>query len=112
MRTPFTLKLMNLLSHKQRQFAEAVANGATYTDAYRTIYSDRGKPSTARSEGSRLANNPKVARAIRQLQEPVLETLKEAQLAVLQELTAQFKYGNARERERAGKTLVDISRLL
>jgi phage terminase small subunit len=100
-----------MLSQKQRQFAEAVANGATYTSAYRTVYSDRGKLSTARSEGSRLANNPKVARAIRQLQQPVLEPLQQAQLAILQGLMAQFKYGTAREREQAGKMIVSSSLL-
>lgn len=102
---------MNLLSPKQRQFAEAVAKGASFSDAYRSLYSDRGKAATTRSEGSRLANNPRVAAAIRQLQQPVLEPLQQAQLAVLQGLVAEFKYGSARERERAGKMLVGISRI-
>mgnify|MGYP003111989952 FL=1 len=52
------------LTPKQESFAQAVAGGQSYADAYRSAYSSKGKHQTVHTEGSKLANDPKVAHRI------------------------------------------------
>ena len=52
------------LTRKQEAFAQAVAGGQSYADAYRSAYSSKGKHQTVHTEGSKLANDPKVAHRI------------------------------------------------
>ena len=52
------------LTPKQEAFAQAVAGGQSYADAYRSAYSSKGKHQTVHTEGSKLANDPKVAHRI------------------------------------------------
>ena len=59
---------MNRLTHKQQAFAENVASGLTYTQAYREAYNcPTAKPKTIRTEASRLANDPKIVEAIEEM---------------------------------------------
>jgi phage terminase small subunit len=104
---------MNRLTHKQRQFAQLVANGATYTDSYRQVYSARCKPATARCEASRLANLPKVAEEIERLLQPPVDPLQEAQRGAVQALLNEARYGQtSRDRQGALKMLGRMARLL
>ncbi len=59
-----------MLTPKQERFAQLVAGGATYSDAYREVYdvenmSDR----SINTEASDLANHPKISPRIKALQE-------------------------------------------
>ena len=103
---------MHRLTHKQRQFAQAVASGATYTDAYRQVYSASCKPATARCEASRLANLPKVAEEIDRLQQPPVNPLQEAQWGTVQALLNEAQYASrSRDRRSAAKMLGRVARL-
>ena len=57
------------LTPKQERFAQLVAGGKTYADAYREAYSATGKDSTAHSEGSRLMKNPQISTRLEQITE-------------------------------------------
>ena len=52
------------LTPQQEAFAQAVAGGQSYAAAYRSAYSSKGKHQTVHTEGSKLANDPKVAHRI------------------------------------------------
>ena len=52
---------MSKLTPKQEAFAQAVAGGQSYADAYRSAFNSNGKDSTVHSEGSRLAKNPQIS---------------------------------------------------
>jgi len=54
----------NELTHKQKEFARAIALGATGSDAYRSAYNTKGKPNTVGTEASLLRANPKIAQEI------------------------------------------------
>jgi hypothetical protein len=54
----------NELTHKQKEFARAIALGATGSDAYRSAYNTKGTPNTVGTEASLLRANPKIAREI------------------------------------------------
>jgi hypothetical protein len=59
-----------MLTHKQEQFAIAIIDGATQTDAYKKAYMPREmKPSTLWAEASRLASHPKVSARIEELKQ-------------------------------------------
>ena len=57
------------LTPKQERFAQLVAGGKTYADAYREAYSATGKDSTAHIEGSRLMKNPQISTRLEQITE-------------------------------------------
>ena len=57
------------LTPKQERFAQLVAGGKTYADAYREAYNATGKDSTAHSEGSRLMKNPQISTRLEQITE-------------------------------------------
>lgn len=100
---------INQLSHKQRRFAQLVADGATYTSAYLQVYSDRGKLATARSEGSRLAKHPGVVEAIQEFQQPLLRPVQEAYLKTVRSLLQQMQFAaTARNRSRALQALAAL----
>jgi len=63
------------LTSKQEHFAQLVASGATYSDAYRDAYdvSPDASPVTAYVNSSKLAKNTKVALRVQELQQ-VTET--------------------------------------
>jgi len=75
------------LTHKQRQFAHAVAKGSTKADAYRSAY-DVTSPRTMSSEPYRLADDPRVSREI-EAYTLALETAKLRSPAALRELVIQ-----------------------
>lgn len=52
------------LTHKQREFARAVALGETKAGAYRKSYKSKGKPKTESNEGQKLMKNPAIATQI------------------------------------------------
>ena len=59
-----------MLTPKQEKFAQLVAGGATYSDAYREVYDVENMSDPAiNTEASRLAKNPKISPRIRALQE-------------------------------------------
>ena len=75
-RTPDHLRLVGAdkdkLTAKQEGFAQKVAKGAVLSDAYRECYSaDTMKDSTIWTEACKLAQNPKVSKRIKELQEEI-----------------------------------------
>mgnify|MGYP001306923085 CR=1 FL=1 len=58
------------LTPKQERFAQLVAGGATYSDAYRGAYDvENMSDPSINTEASRLANDPKISPRIKALQE-------------------------------------------
>lgn len=49
------------LTHKQREFARAVALGESKAGAYRKAYKSKGKPQTQSIEGQRLVKDPAIS---------------------------------------------------
>src|SRR4051812_22207733 len=59
---------MNLTS-KQKHFADLVASGCPYAQAFRESYDCSGsKPSTIRTDASRLARHPKIRAYLKELE--------------------------------------------
>ena len=56
------------LTHKQKQFAHAVALGDTKADAYRKAYKSKAKPKQVGNAGSRLAKHEGIAREVEAIQ--------------------------------------------
>lgn len=56
------------LTHKQKQFAHAVALGDTKADAYRKAYKSKAKPKAVGNAGSRLAKHDGIAREVEAIQ--------------------------------------------
>jgi hypothetical protein len=52
------------LTHKQKNFAKAIAMGATKADAYRTAYKPDAKPSSLNNDPYRIASDPRIVREI------------------------------------------------
>lgn len=52
------------LTHKQREFARAIALGETKAGAYRKAYKSKGKPKTESNEGQRLTKDPAITMQI------------------------------------------------
>jgi hypothetical protein len=75
------------LTHKQRQFAHAVAKGSTKADAYRSAY-DSQSAKTLQAEPYRLAADPRIAREI-EAYELAIESAKLRSPAALRELVIQ-----------------------
>ncbi len=102
---------MNLLTHKQRRFAEAVAGGFSYSRAYREVYSNRGSRRTTAAEASRVANLPKVAAEIEKLATPI--TPENSRLVATRALFHECRHGeNSETRLKAAKTLAKVMKLL
>ena len=55
------------LTPKQEAFAQAVAGGQSYADAYRSAYSSKGKDQTVHNESSKLMANQYVSCRVNQL---------------------------------------------
>ncbi len=63
-----------MLTPKEERFAQLVAGGATYSDAYRGAYDAENMSDPAiNTEASRLANNPKISPRIKALKEAAAE---------------------------------------
>ena len=63
-----------MLTPKQERFAQLVAGGATYSDAYRGAYDVENMSDPAiNTEAARLANDPKISPRIKALQESAAE---------------------------------------
>lgn len=56
------------LTHKQKQFAHALAVGDTKADAYRKAYKSKAKPKAVGNAGSRLAKHDGIAREVEAIQ--------------------------------------------
>lgn len=69
------------LTANQESFARGIAEGKSYTDAYRSAYkTDRMSPEAINVEASRLKDNPKVALRIKELRDiSALPTIMTAQ---------------------------------
>ena len=52
------------LTTKQKNFARAIAMGATKADAYRTAYKPDAKPSSLNNDPYRIASDPRIVREI------------------------------------------------
>jgi hypothetical protein len=52
------------LTTKQKNFAKAIAMGATKADAYRTAYKPDAKPSSLNNDPYRIASDPRIVREI------------------------------------------------
>ena len=58
------------LTANQESFARGIAEGKSYTDAYRSAYkTDRMSPEAINVEASRLKDNPKVSLRIKELRD-------------------------------------------
>jgi phage terminase small subunit len=99
------------LTHRQRHFAEKVADGFTYSRAYRESYGcKKAKSSTIRTSASRLANTPKIAKAIDELlqaKERVDESPAESAIRTL--LDEMYNAKTGRDRIRAAQALLRIT---
>lgn len=69
------------LTANQESFARGIAEGKSYTEAYRSVYkTDRMSPEAINVEASRLKDNPKVALRIKELRDiSALPTIMTAQ---------------------------------
>jgi hypothetical protein len=76
------------LTHKQKQFAKAIAMGSTKADAYRTAYKPDAKPSSLNNDPYRIASDPRIVREI-EAYTLALETAKLRSPAALRELVIQ-----------------------
>lgn len=70
------------LTAKQENFAQLVASGNSYVDAYREAYdaSPNSSPATAYVTSSQLANDPKIALRIQELRQATEAELAERRL--------------------------------
>src|SRR3954466_825784 len=99
---------MNNLTTKQKKFAELVAGGNTYAQAFREAYDCSGSnPSTSRTDASRLARHPKIRAYLRELERlkwlASLDPREAKALALLAELR---EAGGDRERLRLSGKLI------
>lgn len=63
------------ITQKQKRFAELVAVGETYTNAYASVYDvSKSNPRTIAVEGSRLAHNKDVAEYVHKLNEQAAQS--------------------------------------
>jgi phage terminase small subunit len=59
-----------MLTANQESFARGIAEGKSYTDAYRSAYkTDRMSPEAVNVEASRLKDNPKISLRIKELRD-------------------------------------------
>jgi hypothetical protein len=80
------------LTPKQSSFVQHVANGCSYTQAYREAYATHGKVETLRTDASRLARLPHIAVAIETRKRKARARREHASL---EGLFRQFHYGKA-----------------
>jgi hypothetical protein len=76
------------LTHKQKNFAKAIAMGATKADAYRTAYKPDAKPSSLNNDPYRIASDPRIVREI-EAYTLAIEAAKHRTPAALRELVIQ-----------------------
>ena len=76
------------LTTKQKNFARAIAMGATKADAYRTAYKPDAKPSSLNNDPYRIASDPRIVREI-EAYTLALEAAKHRTPAALRELVIQ-----------------------
>lgn len=103
---------MNRLTPQQRQFAQSVADGSSYTAAYRAAYRcHTAKPHTVSVDASRLANMPKIAAAIEQMYRQATWNEADWRQEAIFRLLDEAKNGDTtRDRLRALKMLGRIMR--
>lgn len=87
------------LTPKQELFAQAVASGASQSDAYRTAYtvSDKTKPESVNQNASRLMANINIASRVAELRKPIAEAAQitlASHLERLQALSEAAEQGN------------------
>jgi hypothetical protein len=92
-------------------FAEEVASGLSFSQAYREAYDcQHSKASTIRTDASRLARMPKITEAIEKRRRVIQFPLEAATIATIQTLRSQALHTRyAGERRKA---LNGLSRLL
>lgn len=65
------------LTPQQEKFAQAVAAGRSFSDAYREAYATgKMKAKTVNEEACRLAKDPKIAARVAEIRKPVIEEVK------------------------------------
>ncbi|MFL6451702.1 MAG: hypothetical protein ACJ746_29110 [Bryobacteraceae bacterium] len=101
---------MNNLTAKQKKFAELIAGGNTYAEAFREAYDCAGsKPATIRTDASRLAGHPKIREYLRELERlkrlASLDPREAKALALLGQLKG---VGSDREKLKAGGKLIRL----
>lgn len=85
------------LTIKQEQFAQLVATGKTYSDAYREAYNCAKMSKNAiYVESSRLMDNPKIALFINQIREENLERNQVSLDEVLKEMSNWLRFDPAK----------------
>jgi hypothetical protein len=76
------------LTTKQKNFAKAIAMGATKADAYRTAYKPDAKPSSLNNDPYRIASDPRIVREI-EAYTLAIEAAKHRTPSALRELVIQ-----------------------
>lgn len=62
------------LTPKQEAFAYAYVEHGTAAEAYRLVYSPKGKPETCQREGHRLVKTPKISTRIGEIREELAQS--------------------------------------
>lgn len=104
---------MSELTDKQEKFAQAVAVGKTYADAYREAYpvSEKWKDESIWCESSKLMADPKVLQRVKQIQEQRAKANEVTLEEVIKELSEWLRFDPIEffDEENCMKNIHDLS---
>ena len=104
---------MSELTDKQEKFAQAVAAGKTYADAYREAYpvSEKWKDESIWCESSKLMADPKVLQRVKQIQEQQAKANEVTLEEVIKELSEWLRFDPIEffDEENCMKNIHDLS---
>lgn len=104
---------MSELTDKQEKFAQAVAAGKTYADAYREAYpvSEKWKDESIWCESSKLMADPKVIQRVKQIQEQRAKANEVTLEEVIKELSEWLRFDPIEffDEENCMKNIHDLS---
>ena len=104
---------MSELTDKQEKFAQAVAAGKTYADAYREAYpvSEKWKDESIWCESSKLMADPKVLQRVKQIQEQRAKANEVTLEEVIKELSEWLRFDPIEffDEENCMKNIHDLS---
>ena len=104
---------MSELTDKQEKFAQAVAAGKTYADAYREAYpvSEKWKDESIWCESSKLMADPKVLQRVKQIQEQRAKANEVTIEEVIKELSEWLRFDPIEffDEENCMKNIHDLS---
>ena len=101
------------LTDKQEKFAQAVAAGKTYADAYREAYpvSEKWKDESIWCESSKLMADPKVIQRVKQIQEQLAKANEVTLEEVIKEMSEWLRFDPIEffDEENCMKNIHDLS---